>query len=60
LQLPLPEELHQSGELHPEIALTGHFQRSEKPADVNGVVREIDAVLKEEAARQRYKQDMEK
>ncbi|MFY9268608.1 MAG: PA4780 family RIO1-like protein kinase [Candidatus Manganitrophaceae bacterium] len=51
---------YQSGELYPEIGLTGRFQRSEKPADVNGVVREIDAVLKEEAARQRYKQDMEK
>ena len=51
---------YQSGELNPEIALTGRFQRSEKPADVDGVVREIDAALKEEEARQRYKQDMER
>lgn len=51
---------YQSGELNPEIALTGRFQRSEKPADVDGVVREIDAALKEKEARQRYKQDMER
>ena len=50
--------LYQSGKLHPEIELTGRFKRSEKPADVAGVMREVDAALKEEAARQRYKQDM--
>ena len=50
---------YQSGELHPEIELTGRFQRSEKTADVNGVMREIDAAIKEEAARQRYRQEME-
>lgn len=51
---------YQSGKLHPEIALTGRFARSEKPADVRGVMREVDAALKEEAARQRYRQEMEK
>lgn len=51
--------LYQSGKLHPEIKLTGRFQRSEKPADVDSVMREIDAALKEELARQRYKQEME-
>jgi RIO kinase 1 len=50
---------YQSGELHPEIELTGRFQRSEKAADVNSVMREIDAAIKEEAARQRYKQEMQ-
>ncbi|MDP2238671.1 MAG: PA4780 family RIO1-like protein kinase [Burkholderiales bacterium] len=50
--------LYQSGKLHPAIELTGRFKRSEKPADVAGVMREVDAALKEEAARQRYKQDM--
>ena len=50
--------LYQSGKLNPEIELTGRFERSEKPADVAGVMREVDAALKEEAARQRYKQDM--
>jgi RIO kinase 1 len=50
--------LYQSGKLNPEVELTGRFERSEKPADVAGVMREVDAALKEEAARQRYKQDM--
>jgi RIO kinase 1 len=50
---------YQSGRLHPEIELTGRFQRSEKAADVNSVMREIDAAIKEEAARQRYKQEMQ-
>jgi RIO kinase 1 len=50
---------YQNGELHPEIELTGRFQRNEKAADVNGVIREIDAAFKEEAARQRYKQERE-
>jgi len=50
---------YQSGELHPEIELTGRFKRSEKPADVDSVMRGIDDALKEEAARQRYKQEME-
>ena len=50
---------YQSGELHPEIELTGRFQRNEKAADVNSVMREIDAAIKEEAARQRYKQEMQ-
>jgi RIO kinase 1 len=48
--------LYESGKLHPEIALTGCFVRKEKPADVGSVMREIDDVIKEEAARQRYKQ----
>ena len=51
---------YQSGNLHPEIALTGHFERNEKPADVAGVMREVNDALKEEAARQRYKLEMGK
>ena len=50
--------LYQSGELHPEVVLTGRFERNEKPADVASVMREVDSALKEEAARQRYKQEM--
>ena len=50
--------LYQSGELHPEVELTGRFERNEKPADVASVMREVDSALKEEAARQRYKQEM--
>jgi RIO kinase 1 len=48
--------LYESGKLHPEAALTGCFEHSEKPADVGSVMREIDDAVKEEAARQRYKQ----
>jgi RIO kinase 1 len=51
---------YQSGTLHPEIALTGRFKRSEKRADVASVMREVNDALKEEAARQRYKQEMGK
>jgi RIO kinase 1 len=51
--------IYQSGKLHPGIALTGRFERSEKLADVRGLIREIDEVKKEEAARQRYKQALE-
>jgi RIO kinase 1 len=35
--------LYASGELHPEIELTGKFKHSEKQADVGAVIREIDA-----------------
>jgi RIO kinase 1 len=48
--------IYASGKLHPEIELTGCFARSEKLADVAGLIREIDDVKKEEAARQRYMQ----
>ncbi len=51
--------LYQSGKLHPEIELTGRFARSEKPADVGSVMREVDDARKEEEARQRYRQEME-
>ncbi len=48
--------IYQSGKLRPDTALTGRFERNLRPADVGGVMREIDDVVKEEAARQRYKQ----
>lgn len=51
--------LYQSGKLHPEIELTGRFARSEKPADVGSVMRQVDEARKEEEARQRYRQQME-
>ena len=50
--------LYQSGRLLPETKLTGYFERDERPADVSSVMREVDAALKEEAERQRYKQEM--
>lgn len=47
-------KLYQSGELHPETILTGRFEDTAKPADVRGVMREIDAAREENLARQRY------
>lgn len=43
--------LYESGELHPEVVLTGRFKRNEKPADLHGVMREIDAARDADAAR---------
>ena len=51
--------IYQNGALVPDVALTGCFARSEVPVDVNSIIREIDDVVKEEAARQRYKQALE-
>lgn len=48
-------KLYQSGELHPETQLTGHYEDNAKPADVRGVMREIDAARKENEAKQDYK-----
>lgn len=45
--------LYESGELHTEVKLTGCFERDETPADLGGVMREINAALAAEAARQR-------
>jgi len=43
--------LYESGELHTEVKLTGRFERSVTPADLVGVMREIDDARAEEAAR---------
>jgi RIO kinase 1 len=48
--------LYQSGKLHADSPLTGRFKRNEKPADLVGVMREINDTLKEEQARQLYRQ----
>jgi len=48
--------LYERGELHPDSPLTGHFQVSQAPVDVGAVMRDIDAVRKEEAARLLYRQ----
>ncbi len=50
--------LYQSGKLHPDTELTGRFERIEKAVDVDGVMRVVDDALKEEAARQLYRQEM--
>jgi len=51
--------LFQGGKLQPDTPLTGRFAISNKPVSVGSVIREIDEVIKEEAARQRYKNAME-
>lgn len=51
-------KLYQSGELHPETQLTGHFEDNAKPADLRSVIKEIDAAREENEARQRYAQSV--
>ena len=51
--------LYEGGTLHPDVELTGCFERIEPPADVGAVMREIEDVAKEEAARQRYRAMLE-
>ena len=46
-------KLYQSGDLHPEVKLTGKFKRPEKIADVRSIMKEIDDA-REEAIRRRY------
>jgi RIO kinase 1 len=43
--------LYEHGGLHPEVKLTGRFERSTKPVDLPGVMREIDDARAEDAAR---------
>lgn len=49
--------LYQCGNLHESVNLTGQMQKNEAPVNVNKVLKIIGAVLKKEAARQRYKQE---
>jgi len=44
--------LFESGELHPDIALTGDFEENLEAPDVDAVLDDIKAVLAEEEARQ--------
>jgi len=43
--------LYEAGQLHPDVALTGIFHEPEVEADVEGVLREIEAVRREEMRR---------
>ncbi len=36
-------KLYATGKLTPESVLTGHFEESKRPADVNGVMREVES-----------------
>jgi RIO kinase 1 len=51
--------LYQAGKLQPDSELSGRVARDNRPVNVGSVIREIDDVIKEEAARRRYKQAME-
>jgi RIO kinase 1 len=51
-------ELYETGELHPDIELTGEFHKDEQSADVDAVLTEISAAIEEEEARlERMKPD---
>jgi RIO kinase 1 len=43
--------LFQAGTLHADVELTGRFERQERAVDLDSVVREIEDVRREEAAR---------
>ncbi len=51
--------LYKQGALHPAVELTGRFERNMKPVDLDGVMREIDDIRAEEAARQLRLQEIE-
>ena len=44
-------ELYESGELHAESKLHGNFKESTQPADVDGLVEDIKAIMAEEQER---------
>jgi len=44
--------LYESGALHPDVELTGHFEHVETTVDLESIMREIDSTRLEEAARQ--------
>ena len=51
-------ELYEAGDLHSDIVLTGEFHEDEQSADVDAVLTEISAAIKEEEARlERMKPD---
>jgi len=48
--------LYESGDLTPDVVLTGKFKSSEKPVHVGSIMREIKAA-KDEAMQRRFGQD---
>ena len=51
--------LYQGGALHPDVVLTGHVVLDETPADVAGVLAEVEAVKAEEEARRRRLEEVD-
>ena len=49
-------KIYESGNLTPDVALTGHFKISNKQADVNSIMREINDA-RDDAIRRKYEQD---
>ena len=49
-------ELYKSGNLTPEVPLTGRYKSSEKRADVQSIMREINDA-REEAMRRKYEHE---
>ncbi|MDD5580261.1 MAG: serine protein kinase RIO [Methylobacter sp.] len=49
-------KIYESGNLHPDVKLTGHFKNSNKVADVNSIMREINDA-REEALRRRFERE---
>ncbi|MNH12693.1 RIO1 family protein [compost metagenome] len=52
--------LYQAGELLPDSELSGLFEEDQHSADVDGVMREIDAARFDEARRRAAKEDAER
>ncbi|HWD33403.1 PA4780 family RIO1-like protein kinase [Pseudomonas caricapapayae] len=52
--------LYQAGDLLPESELTGQFALDEHSADIDGVMREIDAARFDEARRRAIREDAER
>ncbi len=49
--------LYESGELHPDVELSGLFEEPQQAADVDAVLEEIKAVFAEEQARQQRQRE---
>ncbi|MCY1463192.1 hypothetical protein D9M71_810530 [compost metagenome] len=52
--------LYQAGELLPDSELSGLFEEDQHSADVDGVMREIDAARFDETRRRAAKEDAER
>ena len=48
-------KIYESGELTPDVTLTGQFKKPTATPDVRSVMREIDDVIQEEESRRRFK-----
>lgn len=49
-------KIYESGNLTPDVKLTGHFKGSNKQADVKGIMKEINDA-RDDAIRRKYEQD---